>query len=133
MKSFSSIDITDVNFEIELGYRYYHNLRKRMSKGQTGNNFSANYFLISPYLGLSYLPDTKRNCQWDFEEGIWAVNYYSAVRANPGLRLGYGLQRNFKGKWNFDINGGIQFRPGIHSNSIAEKLYLQFSIGYILK
>lgn len=124
---------SNASIEFDLGYRYYHNLRRRMSKGLTGNNFSANYILISPYFGLRNKPYSMQNYHWDFDQGTWAVNYSSGIGINPGIRLGYGLQRSFWGKMNFDINGGIQFWGPEYYASPADRLYLQFSIGYIIK
>jgi hypothetical protein len=130
---FSDYDKRNVNLEFEIGYRYYHNLRNRMSKGLTGNNFSANYFLFSPYFSLQYRPYRMKGYSWDFNKGIWVIQYTSAIEFNPGLRLGYGLQRTFWRNMNFDINGGIQFRRWTFLRSPADLIYIQFSLGYIFK
>ncbi len=123
----------NVNLEFDIGYRYYYNLRKRMSKGLTGNNFSANYLLVSPCFWLQYKPYILEDYYWDFDNGIWVMKYTSAIEINPGLRLGYGLQRTFWRNMNFDMNSGIQFRRWESLSSPADLIYIQFSLGYIFK
>jgi hypothetical protein len=130
---FSDISKRNVNLEFDIGYRYYHNLRNRMSKGLAGNNFSANYFIVSPYFFLQYVPYYLKGYYWDFNKGMWAIQYTSSIEINPGLRLGYGLQRTFWKNMNFDINGGIQFRRWEYLGSPVNLIYIQFSLGYILK
>ncbi len=130
---FSGYYVTDARLEFEIGYRYYHNLNNRMSKGLTGNNFSANYFLISPYFWLQYRPFWQEDYYWDFNKGIWLIKSTSEITIKPGVRIGYGLQRTFWRNFNFDINGGIQIRKWTGSPRKFEFLYLQFSIGYIIK
>ena len=125
--------VTRARIEFETGYRYYHNLRKRMSKGLTGNNFSANYLILSPYFWLQYQPYFMERYYWDFENGTWALVYTSSIKMNPGIRLGYGLQRNFWKNVNFDINGGIQFQRVTYSPKLTELFFCQFSIGIIIK
>lgn len=130
---FRGYNKTNANFEFDIGYRYYHNLRKRMSKGLTGNNFSANYLLVSPGFWLQYRPYSMEDYYWDFTKGIWVIKYTSAIEINPDLKFGYGLQRTFWRNMNFDINGGIQFRRWESLNSPADLIYIQFSFGYIFK
>ena len=123
-------------FQVEMGYRYYHNLSKRMSKGRTGNNFSADYFLFSPGV---YLQMKRRNLEdyyWDFSQGIWVLEYSKPLVIRPDIKVGYGIQRTFWRNLKFDVNGGIQFRKGIDSFKPLELLYdmyyIQFSLGYII-
>lgn len=118
--------------EINIGYRYYHNLRNRMSKGQTGNNFSANYFIVSPCLWIKSGRYNMDDYYWDFAKGIWVIKYTRALDLKPGIRLGYGLQRAFWRNLNFDINGGIQFCHWAYIKP-TKLLYIQFSLGYLIR
>jgi len=122
--------------QVETEYRYYHNLRNRMSKGRSGNNFSANYFLFSPGV---YLQIKRRNLEdyyWDYSQGIWVLEYTKPLVIRPDIRIGYGIQRTFWRNMKFNINGGIQFRKGIDSFKPLELLYdmyyIRFSLGYII-
>jgi hypothetical protein len=123
--------------QVELEYRYYHNLRNRMSKGLTGNNFSANYFLFSPGGYLQIKRKHLEDYYWDFSQGIWVLEYTRSLVIRPDIRIGYGIQRTFWRNLKVDINGGIQFRKGIDSFRPLELLYdmyyIQFSLGYIIK
>lgn len=130
---FDGFNKRDANLEFDIGYRYYYNLRNRMSKGLTGNNFSANYLIVSPCFWLQYIPYSMKDYYWDFNKGIWIIKSTCAIEFNPGLRLGYGLQRTFWRNMNFDINGGIQFRKWTSLRSPADLIYIQFSLGYIIK
>ena len=128
---------TKTCLQVEMGYRYYHNLKNRMSKGRTGNNFSANYFLLSPGFWLQYKQYILEDYYWDFTKGLWVLEYSKPLVLRPDVRLGYGLQRTFWRNLNFDINGGIQFTrwegPVTAVDLLFELSYIQFSLGYIIK
>ncbi len=128
---------TKTCLQVTMEYRYYHNLKNRMSKGRTGNNFSANYFLISPGFWLQNKQYKLEDYYWDFTQGIWVLEYTKPLLIRPGVKIGYGIQRTFLRNLNFDINGGIQFRRWDGSYKPVELLnelkYIQLSIGYIIK
>ena len=90
----------NINLNISGGYRYYYNLKDRMIKGLTGNNFNANYLQISPYLLLGYEPYELKSYDWDFNRGMWELKYKSSIKAQAGLNLGYGIQRSYWNKLN---------------------------------
>ncbi|HJZ40924.1 MAG TPA: hypothetical protein VJ203_11195 [Bacteroidales bacterium] len=119
--------------KVNLEYRYYHNLKGRMSRGLTGNNFNADYFLFSPALSFGYEPYTLQGYQWDFNTGTWIVSYKSSFKAIPDLRLGYGIQRSIGKSFNYDINGGFQIQRMSNLKSPLSLIYFQLGIRYIFK
>jgi hypothetical protein len=130
---FSSSPHRTFGVEVKLDYRYYHNLKNRMSKGLTGNNFNANYILVSPAVSFGYEPYTLEGYQWDFNTGSWIVSYKSSFMAMPDLRLGYGMQRSIWKNLNYDINGGFQIQRRSQIDKPLSLIYFQFAIRYTLK
>ena len=128
---------TETCLQVEMEYRYYHNLKNRMSKGRTGNNFSANYILVSPSFYLQYKRYILEDYYWDFTQGLWVLEYNKPLVIRPVIRIGYGIQRTFWRNLKFDINAGIQFQKGISSFKPVELFqdlnYIRISFGYIIK
>ena len=83
----------------QLAARYYYNLRRRIRKGKSANNFSTNYLSLA--LGSSV---GRQSTETPF-------NYYNAgaaVRLDGALL--YGLQRRL-GRYGFvDFSFGVPFR-----------------------
>lgn len=94
-------------FAFNLGARYYYNIERRIRKGKSANNFSANY------LGLY-----QQNL-WEKEEG----DYDYATHVN----FLYGLQRRI-GKYGY-LDFGVG--PGVKFDDAKTKFSLSalFSIG----
>jgi hypothetical protein len=113
--------------ELSFTYKFLYNLENRMSRGLTGNNFSANYFFISPEFIYLIKPYSVSNVAWDFTRGAWAVNSAHENKFLPMLKMGYGMQRTMK-RLTFDINAGIQM--GNHHEGF---FYAQITAGYISK
>ena len=119
--------------QLSLSYKYLTSLDRRMSKGLTGNNFSSNYFMISPaivYLMGSY---SASAVSWDFTRNKWAVKYERKVVFMPTLKLGYGIQRMIRTNMLIDINAGIQIGEHRDLDDPTHLLYVQIKAGYIFK
>jgi len=112
--------------ELSFTYKFLYNLANRMSKGLTGNNFSANYFFLSPEFIYFIKPYAVSSAAWDFTKGAWAINSERKNVFIPVLKLGYGIQRTVK-RLTFDVNGGIQMGKNY------DGLYIQITAGYIFK
>lgn len=119
--------------ELNFTYKFLYNLENRMSKGLTGNNFSANYFFLSPEFIYLIKPYSVSDVAWDFTKGAWAVNSEHANKFIPVLKMGYGIQRTYK-RLTFDINAGVQLGK-YYSDLVYQKgfLYAQITAGYIFK
>jgi hypothetical protein len=130
---FKNYEAYNLLTQINITYKYFYNLDRRMSKGLTGNNFSANYFLLSPNLSYTRSPYYITSYTWDFTKGSWLTKYERNVQLIPKLKIGYGFQRTLRNKWNFDINAGIQLQNYNSGNSLDDLLFGQFIIGYIIK
>jgi hypothetical protein len=116
----------------DVTYKFYHNLNSRMSKGLTGNNFSANYFYVSPNFLFKLNTRVSTNYSWDFTNGYWVGTTTKERIYEPGLKLGYGFQRVIGNKMNFDMNAGFQ----ISSKSYQwDQLpfFVQIKLGFIIK
>jgi hypothetical protein len=113
--------------ELNFTYKFLYNLENRMSKGLTGNNFSANYFFISPEFIYLIKPYSVSNVAWDFTRGAWAVKSARENAFLPMIKMGYGIQRTMK-RLTFDINAGIQM-----GNNHEGFFYAQITAGYIFK
>lgn len=84
--------------ESQLAGRYYYNLNKRIRKGKSASNFSANYLSVA--LGTSYGRAGRGTPLTDSDQGRG-----DAVRAS--LAVVYGLQRRL-GRYGFvDFNAGL--------------------------
>jgi hypothetical protein len=119
--------------ELSFTYKFLYNLENRMSKGLTGNNFSANYFFFSPEFIYLIKPYSVSDVAWDFTKGAWAINSEHENRFIPLFKMGYGIQRTFK-CLTFDINAGVQL--GQYSNKSSYQnsfFYAQITAGYIFK
>jgi hypothetical protein len=132
----SYVDLNSFQYllRLDLTYKFYHNLNSRMRKGLTGNNFSANYFYVSP--NLSFTPDYRENTSyaWDFTNGYWVVTSRKERFCEPALKLGYGFQRVIRNKLNFDMNAGLQFNLEYHYGFYPKELFfLQIRLGFIIK
>ncbi len=70
-RSSESPEYNGLNQGIELNftYKFLYNLENRMSKGLTGNNFSANYFFISPEFIYLIKPYSVSECGMGFYSG----------------------------------------------------------------
>ena len=104
-----------------------------MSKGLTGNNFSANYFYVSPNFLLRLNTRVSTNYSWDFTNGYWVVSSKKERIYETGLKLGYGFQRVIQNKMNFDINAGIQINGNSEWSHPEQLFFLQIRIGFIIK
>jgi hypothetical protein len=119
--------------ELSFTYKFLYNLENRMSRGLTGNNFSANYFFFSPEFIYLIKPYSVSDVAWDFSKGAWAVNSEHENRFIPLLKMGYGIQRTLK-RLTFDLNAGVQL--GQYSNKSTYQngfFYAQITAGYIFK
>jgi hypothetical protein len=119
--------------QLSISYKYLTSLDRRMSKGLTGNNFSSNYFMISPavaYLNGSY---STSDVSWDFTKNKWAVKSERKVSFMPTLKLGYGIQRMIRTNMLIDINAGIQIGKYRDLDDPMQLLYFQIKAGYIFK
>jgi hypothetical protein len=129
-----SPEYNGINQGIELNftYKFLYNLENRMSRGLTGNNFSANYFFLSPEFIYLFKPYSVQTVTWDFTKGAWAVNSEHENRFIPLLKMGYGIQRTYK-RLTFDINAG--FLVGKYEEQVYQKdfFYVQITAGYIFK
>ncbi|SHI89797.1 hypothetical protein SAMN02745146_1843 [Hymenobacter daecheongensis DSM 21074] len=89
--TFSGLDV-----QTQTAGRYYYNLRKRIRKGKSASNFSANYLSVA--LGAGYGRHGYRTPFSEAERG-------HAVRASVAVL--YGLQRRL-GRYGFvDFNAGL--------------------------
>ncbi len=132
--SFPPFNSFDNFLRIDLSYKYYHNLNSRMSRGLTGNNFSANYFYVAPTLSFLRRPNEYSNSAWDFTHGYWVItSKKSEIIYRPSLRIGYGFQRVIRDKMNFDMNGGIQINNSMYRYEIENHFYFQIKLGFIIK
>lgn len=119
--------------ELNFTYKFLYNLENRMSKGLTGNNFSANYFFLSPEFIYIIKPYSVWNVAWDYTKEEWTIKPTGENKFIPLLKLGYGVQRTVK-RLTFDINAGIQL--GKYNNTFyhqREFFYAQITAGYIFK
>jgi hypothetical protein len=120
---------------VDLSYKYYHNLKLRMSKGLTGNNFSANYIYVSP--NCIFMNGTSRisGYTWDFTNGYWVIKTKKEVICEPRLKLGYGFQRTIRNKLNFDLNAGFQLGNNLYQYQYhpGQLLFGQVTVGFIIK
>jgi len=119
--------------ELNFTYKFLYNLENRMSKGLTGNNFSANYFFLSPEFIYLIKPYSVSNVAWDFTKGAWTVNSARENAFIPLLKMGYGIQRTLK-RLTFDINAGIQMGKNYEDlHNQTGFFYAQITAGYIFK
>jgi hypothetical protein len=119
--------------QLSISYKYLTSLDRRMSKGLTGNNFSSNYFMISPaiaYLNGSY---STSAVSWDFTKSKWAIKSERKVSFMPTLKLGYGIQRMIRTNMLIDINAGIQIGEQRDLDDPTHLIYVQIKAGYIFK
>jgi hypothetical protein len=127
-RSSESPEYNGLNQGIELNftYKFLYNLKNRMSRGLTGDNFSANYFFISPEFIYLIKPYSVQSVAWDFTKGAWAINYKHENMFIPWIKMGYGIQRTVK-RLTFDLNGGILMGKS------EGFFYAQITAGYIFK
>jgi hypothetical protein len=130
---FTPYNSFDDLLRIDLSYKYYHNLNLRMSKGLTGNNFSANYFYVSPGLNIRSLYSRISSSSWDFTHGYWVTTSKREIIYDPRLKIGYGFQRIISNKMNFDLNTGIQISSYMRPYHPEELFYFQVTLGFIIK
>lgn len=122
------------HLKVYFAYKYYHNLKKRMQLGKTGDNFSANYIFIEPVFMLNRSPYQLDSYTWDFSKGEWKMNYKKSVSTFTSIWVGYGLHRNFTSNFYFDANAGVDFQDieRITSSNFHLFFFTQLSIGYII-
>jgi len=130
---FKNYQANNLLTQINITYKFFYNLDRRMSKGLTGNNFSANYFLVSPNLSYMRSPYSLTSYAWDFTKGSWEANYERNVTIIPKLKIGFGIQRTLRNKIIFDLCAGIHLQNFNSGNSLDDLLFGQFMIGYIIK
>lgn len=91
---------------LEIEPRYYYNVDKRIKKGKSIKNNSANYLALQ----LSYLPD------------LLTAKKYSSTIIEKSFNIipTYGLRRNILGGLNFDfeIGLGYQINSGTENNIV---------------
>ena len=75
-------------FTLNGAARYYHNINRRIFKGKSVNNFSANYFALGTINEFPLNPDT---------------DFYS------GMFLHYGIQRRLWKHCYFDLSAGEEW------------------------
>jgi hypothetical protein len=122
-----------MRLSLDLSYRYYYNLKSRMSKGLTGNNFCANYILVKPFFLFNYEPYETESYWWDFDKGEWVIKSVKKFKVEPVLYLGYGLQRNLGNRFTIDVNGGLMFSNSMDFSNPLSSFYLQLNLRYLLK
>ncbi len=103
--SISSTGIRGV--EIEGGVRYYYNIVKRIKKGKSANNFSANYLAYHTFL-TSNTEDNDIN-----------INIYPAVV--------YGIQRRLGDYGFFDFNVGL--KTNFNNSFSIDGIFASFKLG----
>jgi hypothetical protein len=114
-------------------YRFYHNLKKRMTFGKTGENFAANYFFVEPSWGIARSPYRLRSYIWDYNQGKWALTFKKEVKQIYTIWMGYGIQRIVLNNFNIDANFGIYFQGDNYSFEYDRPYILaQVSLGYII-
>lgn len=123
----------DKLLRLDLSYKYYHNLKLRMSKGLTGNNFSANYLYVSPNFSFMRSTSELSGYSWDFTHGYWVITSKREIIWEPRLKIGYGFQRVIRNKLNIDINAGIQISNNSDQWHPEQLLFGQITIGFIIK
>lgn len=119
---------TALTARVQVAGRYYYNLNKRIRRGKSASNFSANYLGVGLGAGLG-----KQSYLSPF------YNYYDSgpqrfVRATAMLQ--YGLQRRL-GPYGFvDFNCGLPFLltpdPMANNGPLAFRLRLNLRIGLAL-
>jgi hypothetical protein len=119
--------------QLSFSYKYLTSLDRRMSKGLTGNNFSSNYFIISPAIAYLYGSYSTSDVSWDFTKNKWAVKSERKASFMPTLKLGYGIQRMIRTNMLIDINAGIQIGEQSDLDDPTRLLYFQIKAGYIFK
>jgi hypothetical protein len=117
----------------DLSYKYFHNLNSRMRRGLTGNNFSANYFYVSPNFSFLNHTSSFSTYAWDFTNGYWVATSTKEILCRPALKLGYGFQRVIQDKMNIDINAGIQINKYTEWLYPQQLFFLQLKLGFIIK
>lgn len=102
---------------LEIEPRYYYNIDKRIQKGKSVKNNSANYIAVH----LSYLPDF-----------LTSTKYKStSIERSFNVIPTYGLRRNISGGLNFDfeIGLGYQINNGT-GNNVVPNLGLGLSYSF---
>jgi hypothetical protein len=127
-RSSESPEYNGLNQGIELNftYKFLYNLKNRMSRGLTGDNFSANCFSVTPEFIYLIKPYSVQNVTWDFTKGAWAINYKHENMFISWIKMGYGIQRTVK-RLTFDLNAGILMGKN------EGFFYAQITAGYIFK
>lgn len=114
-------------------YRFYHNLKKRMSLGKTGENFAADYFFVEPSWGIVRSPYRLSDYAWDYNRGEWALTFKKDVGQIFTIWMGYGVQRIVFKNFNIDANFGFYFQGDNYSFEYNRPYLLaQVSFGYII-
>jgi hypothetical protein len=119
--------------QLSISYKYLTSLDRRMSNGLTGNNFSSNYFMISPSIAYLFGSYYTSAVSWDFTKNKWAVKSERKVSFVPTLKIGYGIQRMIRTNMLIDINAGIQTGEQRDLDDPTRLLYVQIKAGYIFK
>jgi hypothetical protein len=122
------INLKYVDWDAQIGGRYYYNLVRRIRKGKGANNFSANYFSVNVKSGLG-IPLTVRTAPLRYSRGSRYVE-------NPTVSVRYGIQRRL-GRYGFvDGNLGMQVLPlntdfgsGGDFTFLGQKLIAELRIG----
>jgi hypothetical protein len=86
-----------VQVESQVAGRYYYNLNKRIRKGKSASNFSANYLSLGVGTGVGRL-------------GYGTPYYYGGERGHAvraSMAVLYGLQRRLGRYGFFDLNAGL--------------------------
>jgi hypothetical protein len=125
--------LEDKVLQFDIRYKYFYNLHHRMSLGKTGNNFSADYILISPGITLTKTPYEISGYLWDFTQGYWVAHYKREVVMDPRLKIGYGIQRELRKRIVLDINAGIQAGKFSYTPHFYDLLFGQVTLGFIIK
>jgi hypothetical protein len=126
-------DGLDQLLRFNLSYKFFYNLNIRMSKGLTGNNFSANYLYISPNFTLIRNPYEYAGAAWDFTNGYWVITSKRETVCIPRLKVGFGFQRVIRNKINFDLNAGLQFGNETNQYEPEKLLFGEVKVGFIIK
>lgn len=106
----SSLDYRERNqLSIQIAPRYYYNLKKRMQKGKTANNLSANYFSFRTQWNIKIYNDFWQE-RVDFSF-LWGIQRRLFERMFINYELGYDFPSTyqFEGVFISELKIGLAF------------------------
>ena len=106
--------ITQAEFSGRIGFRYYHNMGKRIEKGLSANNLSGNYLTAQVAESFSRFNTGRYRNLLTGDRFLYRRRDNLLGDPQPRVLIAYGVQRRL-GKWGYvDFNAGpeIQFTGG---------------------